>query len=559
VTAGPVHWGSYDGDFLEKVMAVLVAQDHPNTIRRTPSSGDGGVDLLIPADGGYEVEQVKGFTGRLDDGRKRQVKDSWDALVKPRLDRPIVAWRLVVPIDPTSGEQVWFNKLVAGAPFPCEWRGEVHWHNLASKHPHVIDYYLEGGRERVARRAEALLGAATDPRQPLTAVDVASRLEMLQSALMRDDPHYRYDFMTTATRPGVDDLPPCALARTTSLDDGGFLTIVVVAKHLYADRDSPIGGSMTITVAGEDAVTQFQEAWQGFAMYGRALELPDGSITVNVDAPGGLGVSGQVGGGWLGPSRIEDFPERGRVAIDDPNGARLVELPVTVSATRGSLGGAEVTLEHPSGTMRVALQLLPPGPDTTTVMSHFEAGGFSNRPVDEVIEVVRFMAVCTQPNTFVWLDQYGLREWMRGRVDQDHQMPGWLVDALEDLQTVQTRARQAVTVPEEFDRDFVVELHGYARMLRGEEIAGTWSGTTLTLRADADPQEVAESISDGGVLVHEQEVSVTIGGQEIPLGKVQTVLSSARVDGDIGATARLVPADDNTMMRRIIGSPSEDA
>ena len=67
---GPIHWESYGGDFLERLLAALMSQKHPDTIRRTPASGDGGVDLLVPVDGGYEVTQVKGFAGRLNSSRK---------------------------------------------------------------------------------------------------------------------------------------------------------------------------------------------------------------------------------------------------------------------------------------------------------------------------------------------------------------------------------------------------------------------------------------------------------------------------------------------------------
>lgn len=45
---GPVDWGAYPGEMLELPMAVLIAQDHPDTIRRVPASGDGGIDLMVP-------------------------------------------------------------------------------------------------------------------------------------------------------------------------------------------------------------------------------------------------------------------------------------------------------------------------------------------------------------------------------------------------------------------------------------------------------------------------------------------------------------------------------
>ena len=126
--AGPAHWGSYAGETLEKVMAVLVAQDFPDVRRRTPSSGDGGVDLYRLMDGGYHVTQVKGFAGRLGNNQKRQIKKSFERLTSnPRLDQPVVEVVFTGPTDLTEGEQRWFEELVAGAPFPCTWEGEVAW------------------------------------------------------------------------------------------------------------------------------------------------------------------------------------------------------------------------------------------------------------------------------------------------------------------------------------------------------------------------------------------------------------------------------------------------
>ena len=61
MSSGPIYWPSYPGEMLEAVMAVLVAQDRPDVLRRTPSSGDGGVDLVIPSATGYQSQQMRGF------------------------------------------------------------------------------------------------------------------------------------------------------------------------------------------------------------------------------------------------------------------------------------------------------------------------------------------------------------------------------------------------------------------------------------------------------------------------------------------------------------------
>ena len=109
MTIGPIHWGSYPGDLLERVMAVLLFQERPTAWRRTASQGDAGIDVAEPIADGYRIFQIKGFTGRMSGNRPRQVKESLKRAIKePRLDGPIARWNLVVPIDPTSEEEKWF-------------------------------------------------------------------------------------------------------------------------------------------------------------------------------------------------------------------------------------------------------------------------------------------------------------------------------------------------------------------------------------------------------------------------------------------------------------------
>jgi len=61
-------------------MAVLVAQTRPDVVHREPAGGDGGCDLVIRVDGGYEVHQIKGFSHRLGPNQKKQIRKSWAAV-----------------------------------------------------------------------------------------------------------------------------------------------------------------------------------------------------------------------------------------------------------------------------------------------------------------------------------------------------------------------------------------------------------------------------------------------------------------------------------------------
>jgi hypothetical protein len=86
-TVGPVHWGSYPGDLLERVMSDLLFQERPTAWRRRPSQGDGGLDVGEPTPDSYHVYQIKGFTPPMTASRRGQVGDSLQRILDdPRLD-----------------------------------------------------------------------------------------------------------------------------------------------------------------------------------------------------------------------------------------------------------------------------------------------------------------------------------------------------------------------------------------------------------------------------------------------------------------------------------------
>jgi len=556
VINGPVHWGTYDGEFLERVMAVLVAQDHPNVIRRTPARGDGGIDLMIPDGDGYIVEQVKSFTGRMGTSQRRQVEDSWATLnTKPRLDKSITAYRLVVPIDPTPDEQAWFEKLVIGASIACEWRGETHWNSLAARHAHVIDYYFNGGRDRITTRAKALLAATADPTQPVTPLSVGASLDTMRAALDRDDPHYRYEFATSTTPPNPLDLVGCVLANTQPMTDGGFLTITVVPKHSYALEDSPIKGTLRVEFADPVEADRFQEAFEGFSKFGRALDLPEGSLWATLDAPGGLGGTIEGGHGTIVPAVATDPPTHWRIAVVDDTETKLAEVPLTTeSRTVGPLGGAEIIMIDASKALTVTLRLDPPKADGAGIAFNITAGTLPGRPVVAVTSVARFLASLIPPNEMRILPEYGAQVLSRYAFRED---AGLLHDGvathIEDLAYIQDLADLPLTVPEEFDPPFAAELHNYVRMMRGEVTTGTWDEVTVNLKDGYSREALVNEFAGGGAFRIEQTRLVNIDDRDIDLGPFTTTLASVSIAEEQPpdtSTIRLVPGDDHTYTTR---------
>jgi len=74
-----VEWTLLDGGAVEAVVAMFVNREQVNSVRITPSRGDGGVDILDRAagpGGGDAAYQVKRYTEALTAKQKSEVEKS---------------------------------------------------------------------------------------------------------------------------------------------------------------------------------------------------------------------------------------------------------------------------------------------------------------------------------------------------------------------------------------------------------------------------------------------------------------------------------------------------
>lgn len=555
---GPVSWGAYSGDMLEKVFAVLIAQDHPSIKRRIPSSGDGGVDLFLPEAEGWHVRQVKGFAQRLKPSQKRQIEESLERVIAdPRLDGPIARWTLSVPVDFTSGEEAWFNELASTASFPCDWEGAVFWDNLATRHPHVIDYYFRDGRERVELRARHLLAVANDAAKPLSPLDVAGHLEQLRWSLNRDDPHYQYEF-ATGSDPAIvtPNQDGAIMTATRQLEDGSFLAITVRQRYQGASEDAPIQGRMTVRILDKERGIDIRNAFEEFRLFGSALELPDGSLDVDIEAPGGLGGSFEGGGGRIQAIPLRDAMKETRLQLVHPDDGVASEVVLnTMSVTRGELGGIEVNTQDTTGHLSVQFRLHPPeGDGEPSLRFNLHLSGLLGQPVKQVMALARLVSLFKPPYELKWLPRYGTGEYSSIPIAEDVSLAApEIIDLLDDLERIQDRVSETVLVPEEIDMDMMQEVAFVAELMETGMVERTWEDLDLRLKEDADPNEVRGLMGDQGAIAIEQEWFLTLGDQEIPLGLVNQVLSARLADaqGDDPRVIRLVPGKDNTLITKL--------
>src|SRR4030081_837324 len=104
-----VEWSRQAPEDVELVVAILLCRENPSATRVRPSLGDGGIDVLVPVTGGYDVYQVKYFSQALTSGQKRQIVNSFRRIVEyaPQHGLILKEWHLTVPLDPTNENREW--------------------------------------------------------------------------------------------------------------------------------------------------------------------------------------------------------------------------------------------------------------------------------------------------------------------------------------------------------------------------------------------------------------------------------------------------------------------
>lgn len=524
-----IEWGAYQGEDLEVIMAIFLAQDAPNLIRRTPASGDGGIDLIVPTDAGSHVYQVKGFTGRFNKGRKSQVQKSWASVsTEPRLAGPILSYTLIVPIDPTPDEQAWFQDLTRSSEWKVEYQGEVYWHALAAKYPEVPDYYLFGGRERVSERSEAVRSAFLSPDSPLLAKDVGKAVLALGTSLNRGDPHYSYELKFSVEFP-LERPPPDALSFTTGIRGEGWITTHIRPKHNLAQEESPIQLSLQIKApAGVDNAS-FISDLDDHLSFGTALEVPEGWASGMVEAPGGFSQSLESATVLIGPAATNAPRKRFQLTIESPSGDILGIIVATrEGGTIGErLGGTIHLVEERSG-LSVDFRFNPPDSDGMSGGSvNMKVPRFGGQPAKRLEDACGFISHFSSPNTLIMREEFG-----RGKVldsalgGLDPIVPLGVLQYVLDLAFLQDRADDPILVPDSPDPDEARDLRAYVQAMNGQPAEGTWSEITVTLSGSRSEAPMA---AGGPVqLLMSFPLQFHLDGQVIELGEFTRILETAR-------------------------------
>jgi hypothetical protein len=521
---------------------MLINREHPNSVRITPSKGDGGVDILdrgASANGGDIVYQVKRYTRPLSTTQKDNIEESWTRLQSdPRwATLNVQEWHLVTPWDPTPEAEVWLQGL-DDSKRTVVWHGLTYIESLTAKYPEVIDYYLEGGKSRIDESYLAVVAllAPDAVSQVMDVPTVSARLARALGVLDRD-PHYRYEL-----RLGEGELPALIgrpnLMMTWIQSDGPgekWQAVDVIARCAASATERPIVISGTVSAeSGSNLATALQD----FFDYGTPFAAPFGTFAGSIDAPGGLG--GPVTNAAMQVIPVGD--EMGAdphliLATHSPEGETIAETEVTrVERSEGSKG-LRVVLKQANNvfTLEDRYKVSEGG------KRQFRFGDYSNQPVIEVREALAFIASASPPNT-IHLRRKGAPprsasvdpNWNFAFPKEIREIVDGVAAPVDVLATLQQHTGTVIRVPELTKTTFaqVAEWRRAATILEGKEaIAAYPEGHVLGVELPAEVDTIP------GPLAIEVPLEITVGQQKIHFGTAlmwvedATILERREVEG----------------------------
>lgn len=300
-----VEWEKLSSRQFEDMVSVLLSHRNPHVRRIDGSGGDGGRDAEFSREGGPEIYQLKGFTGRMNGGRRGQVKSS----LKKAAKRNPVAWHLVVPIDPTPKELEWFEELKADNPFPLSWDGRTWLNGQMAERPFIPRYFLSDERDRVIE----ILAQLHEERAALTDIQVGmKRMRALADRINELDPYYRFEI---------------AIRNDT-------VEVAAIPRYEGAELDHPITVYLSLAFPDTDEGRAVAKEFQAAMDYGSPVDVEGQFIQAfTIDGPAGFGGSFAEGGALkMGPPQSSEAWEmKFALRVLTSEEAPLATLPITLT------------------------------------------------------------------------------------------------------------------------------------------------------------------------------------------------------------------------------------
>jgi hypothetical protein len=500
-----VKWDELDPNLYERMVAVLIATIYPDAAEKIDGAGgDGGLDVQLRYAEERDGFELKSFTGRMTPVRRAQVKRS----LRKAATRELRSWTLVVPIDPTPRERVWFDSLQALIGCPIEWRG-LNWLDARmAERPFISRYFiqrLEGWVMDllVKLKAEQAALAAGVP-------DAMTRVREIVEQANEIDAYYRFDIAS----------------------DGSSTTTRIIPRYPGALKDRPIEVNalfkFPMTPEGEAKLAEFREAMQ----FGTAVTLSGEFVErLVIDAPAGLG--GDASGGTVSMLPIAPTEPGRRMQLGVKNAAGQVTARVPLNMTIVSRGDGGLILEGSdrTGIFRIRMRI-----DARAKMIGMQLTIRGNQPYypHEMIPVARLLDQIKAGDPLLLLNEEGGQLGvLEGEFDQADDLIGPAFTRLvEDFATLQARAGQIELVNPTLSLPDVQNIHNGARWARGESIPAKWETISSELKQDVSVDLLRKMATETfSFRLQEQDaMRVIVQGIEYRIGNMTIVnVLSARM------------------------------
>lgn len=496
------------GGRFEKIVSILLSTLHPDSERVDGSGGDGGRDHQLRGDHRLDLWQSKYFLRRLSESRTRKGQIT-ESLVTAAALQPD-SWTLVTPMVPNDDERRWFDGLADQYPFPVTWRGGDWLDARLAEHPAIVRYFMSANDEYVA-----LLRELRDEQDAL--VDglpaAVPRIERLAAKINDSNPFYKVDF---------------------TVRDGRVVATRLRPAYRGAEKDSPV--TIRFTVLSGPADADFIAHLNNALDFGDLAELPESHVRdVVITAPPGFGAAYDQAHVTIGPVPQEPVDLAMKLVIRHPDGRQLAALPTRLTARRAGTRGVSLHGSDLTGVITVRLRV-----DPQQGQFSLEISSDWSRPQlpGAALPILRFLQHATPPNTM----QLSISEIA---ATQPTQIPPAMavssatVEAVEDLERLQTAAGEPFPVPRELTPEEDQELRLAVRLLDGRPVKIRRTPITFdTTHPERFLDEARRGTNPKLSITPPSPYTVRIAGHEVTLGsytvhinRPEVVRSQERVDG----------------------------
>ncbi|MGW0731816.1 hypothetical protein [Streptomyces sp. NPDC002851] len=541
-----------EAELLISILLLTEYSPHAQRIHPAGRRGDGGVDVqrYKPLARIHDVFQIKYFT-LLGSSEKDQIRRSLQRLMESQVVKA-ESWFITMPLKLTLTHQDWLADLAKEVQpeFDLHWFGLDQLEALASKHPQVEDFYLNGGNGRVAEAMKALESlAAISNLDSVTPDSVQAKVLDIVAQLNRNDPQFTFAIFaddptrkpTSPDGPSPTKMPELLVARKIIGRGQHSSGIDIFARYPEAPEDRPEDLKVTLELLGVDEEELRRTLYSGQPLMARAR--------MNLDLPAGM----TVGEGEEAFVRLSPLggPRKIRLVVETERGDVAAQVGITLRTPASQPPrGTRLVGHDEHGCLDIEI-LLDPSSPTAPLNATIVERPLSGLPVKQVVAAADFLESLHAPNRVRIAGEFG------PPFEGASPVPSTLTPfsrartmALRSLAAIQDAVRQPLKVPASYDHQQVVLV---AKAIAQGRVEHQWGEASVRLPVKearsilngADPDDLDRSPAWVRL---DMSASIVLDDAEITIPGMYRTLEHARIvrwvdEGDGTATVDVIPAD----------------